>query len=465
MEGEIEMHEFLDYALKCASKENVFQIEALATKSEALIMAIEKSEVKTIECKSDKGLGVRVITKKLGKQYVGSAFTLNLSKDSIREAVKNAVHSSKFRRIDFSNASFPNLKAAQSIKDIYDSRILNIDLEQLAKIGQLTIESAAIDDKINSINGRLMLITYWVYLANSLGLQAGYPATIYNVSIEVVAQNLNGFASGEEDYVNRIFNEEKTYQTARVASLTALSQLNPKQINTGVMDVILAPEAISELFTHVLCQEVRADIVQKNQSPLKGKLNQEVSSNLLTIIDDGKVEGAVGSKPYDDEGVPTESKTIIDKGVLKSYLYDSFSAIREGKNSTGNALRPSSELIQKHVVEPQPALTNLIIKPGVEGFDSLIKDVKEGVYIKNVIGAHTSNAVTGEFSIAASTAYKIEDGEVKFPVKNIMLGGNILEILKKIDGIGKIQKQCQSFSIDTSIITPCIKIKEVAISG
>lgn len=459
------MHEFLDYALKCADKEGVFQAEVLATKSEALIMAIENNEVKTIECKSDQGLGVRVITKKLGKQYVGSAFTLNLTKDSIRETVKNAVHSSKFRRIDFSNASFPNLKTIQSIKDIYDSRISSIDLEQLAKIGQLTIESADIDDKIKSINGRLMLITYWVYLANSLGLQAGYPSTIYSVSIEVIAQNLNGFASGEEDYVNRIFNEEKAYQTARIASLTALSQLNPKRINTEVMDVILAPEAISELFMHTLCQEVRADIVQKNQSPLKGKINQEISSSLLTIIDDGKIEGAVGSKPYDDEGVPTESKTIIEKGVLKSYLYDSFSAIREGRSSTGNALRQSSELIQKYAVEPQPASTNLVIKPGAEDFESLIKDVKKGVYIKNVIGAHTSNSVTGEFSVAASTAYKIEDGEIKFPVKNIMLGGNILEAIKKIDGIGKIQKQCQSFSIDSSIITPCIKIKEMPVSG
>ncbi len=206
-------------------------------------------------------------------------------------------------------------------------------------------------------------------------------------------------------------------------------------------------------------------MIQKNQSPLKGKINQKVSSNLLTIIDDGRVDEAIGSKPYDDEGVSTQTKAIIEKGVLKTYLYDVFSAAREGKKPSGNSLRQSSEIIQKYAVEPQPAPTNLIIKPGTENFESLVKDVKNGVYVKNVIGAHTSNAVTGEFSVVALTAYKIENGEIKFPVKNAMIAGNILEFLNKIDGIGKIQKQCQSLSIDSSIITPCIKVRETTVSG
>jgi PmbA protein len=459
------MHELLEYALKFAEKQHVFQAEALATKSESITLVIEKNDVKTIEHKTDQGLGVRVITKKFGKEYIGSAFTLNLNKNSIEETVKNAVQSSQFRKIDFSNASFPSFKTIQTVKGIYDSKIPNITLEELTEIGKLILESAAINEKINSINAHLTLISYWVYLVNSLGVQIGYPSTVYNVSAEVIAQNLNELSSGEEDYVNRIFNEEKAYQTARAAALTALSQLNSKQIKSEVMDVVLAPEAISELLMHTLCQEIKADSVQKNQSPLKGKINQEISSNLITIIDDGKIEGAIGSKPYDDEGVPTEAKTVIEKGVLKTYLYDAFSAIRNGKKPSGNSLRSSSEIIQKYAVEPQAAPTNLIIKPGNETFESLIKDIKKGIYVKKIIGAHTSNAVTGEFSVVALTAYKIEEGEIKFPVKNAMIAGNILEILKNIDGVGKIQKQCQSLSIDSSIITPCIKIKNVAVSA
>ncbi|MEM1587989.1 MAG: TldD/PmbA family protein [Candidatus Bathyarchaeia archaeon] len=459
------MYDVLEYTLKYAEKQHAVQVEALITKSEVLTLIIEKNEVKTIEHKNDQGLGVRVITKKLGKQYLGSAFTLNLNKNSIEEAVKNAIRSSRFRKIDFSNASFPFSKRVQTVKSIYDSEISTINLEQLTEIGRLIVDSATIDEKINSINGHLTLITYYVYLANSLGLQVGYPSTIYNVSIEVIAKNLNEFSSGEEDYISRVFNEEKAYQTARVAALTALSQLNPKQIKSGVMDVVLAPEAISELLIHTLCHEVKADMVQKNQSPLKGKINQEISSSLLTIIDDGKIEGAVGSKPYDDEGTPTETKSIIEKGILKTYLYDSFSAAREGKNPSGNGLRLTSEIIQKYAVEPQAAPTNLIIKPGTENFESLIKDVKEGIYVKNIIGAHTSNAVTGEFSVVGLTTYKIESGEIKFPVKNAMIAGNILDFLKKIDNVGKVQKQCQGISIDSSIITPYIKVREFSVSA
>jgi PmbA protein len=459
------MHKLLDYALKYAEKQHALQAEALAVKSEVLTLIIEKNDVKTIEHKRDQGLGVRVITKKFGKQYIGSAFTLNLNKKSIEEIIKNAIQSSRFRKIDFSNASFPISKTVQAIKDIYDAKIPVINPEQLMEVGKLIVESASIDEKINSINGHLTLISYWVYLANSLGLQAGYPATIYNVSIEAIAQSLNELYSGEEDYISRVFNEEKAYQTARAAALTALSQLNSKQIKGEVMDVILAPEATSELLMYTLCQEIKADMIQKNQSPLSGKINQEVSSNLVTIIDDGKVEGAVGSKPYDDEGTSTETKTIIEKGILKTYLYDAFSAAREGKKPSGNSLRQSSEIIRKYAVEPQAAPTNLIIKPGTENFESLVENVKKGIYVKNVIGAHTSNAVTGEFSVVALTAYKVENGEIKFPVKNAMIAGNILEFLKKINGVGKNQKQCQSLSIDSSIITPCIRVKEVAVSA
>ncbi|MEM3151570.1 MAG: metallopeptidase TldD-related protein, partial [Candidatus Bathyarchaeia archaeon] len=159
------------------------------------------------------------------------------------------------------------------------------------------------------------------------------------------------------------------------------------------------------------------------------------------------------------------TKSIIEKGILKTYLYDSFSAAREGKNPSGNGLRLTSEIIQKYAVEPQAAPTNLIIKPGTENFESLIKDVKEGIYVKNIIGAHTSNAVTGEFSVVGLTTYKIESGEIKFPVKNAMIAGNILDFLKKIDNVGKVQKQCQGISIDSSIITPYIKVREFSVSA
>lgn len=458
------MYDLLERAVKFAEKKGALQAEAIGTQSEALIMEIEGGEVKGVERKSDSGIGVRVIAKRFRGRFVGSAFTSSLTLSSVEEAAAEALRSSRSRKLNLSNPTFPDVRAAQVVEGIYDPTIRSVSPEQLSEIGGLMVESANVDDRIKSINGGVTLVSYSVYLANSLGLQAGYPSTIYSVSVDVTAKD-GDVASGFEDHVSRAFDEERALQTARGASLTALSQLNPKEGRAGLVDVVLAPEALSDLLAHTLCMEIRADLVQKNQSPLKGKLGQEVSSSLVTIVDDGRLRGGVGSKPYDDEGFPTGSTAIIEGGILKSYIYNAFSALKDGRASTGNALRPSLELVQKYLAEPQVAPTNLILKPGDESFESLVEEVKEGVYVKSVIGAHTSNAVTGEFSVAASVAYKIEGGEVKFPVKNLMLGGNVLELLKKIDGLGKFQKQCQGVSVDSSILAPPVRARGLAVSA
>ena len=464
MEGEFRMYDLLERAVKFAEKKGALQAEAIGTQSDALVMELEGGEVKGIERKVDSGIGVRVIVKKFRGRFVGSAFTSKLTLSSVEEAAAEALRSSRSRKLDLPNPTFPYVRAAQTVEGIYDPTVHLVSPEQLSEIGGLMVESAGVDGRVKSVNGGVALISYRVYLANSLGVQAGYPSTIYSVSVDVTARD-GGVASGFEDHVSRAFDEEKALQTARSASLTALSQLKPKEGSAGIVDVVLAPDALSDLLAHTLCQEVRSDLVQKNQSPLKGKLGQEVSSSLVTIVDDGKLRGGVGSKPYDDEGFPTGSTAVIERGVLKSYIYNAFSALKEDRASTGNALRPSSELVQKYLAEPQVAPTNLILKPGRESFESLVGDVKEGVYVKNVIGAHTSNPVTGEFSVAASIAYKIEGGEVKFPVKNLMLGGNVLELLRKIDGLGKFQKQCQGVSIDSSILAPPIRARGLAVSA
>jgi PmbA protein len=111
------------------------------------------------------------------------------------------------------------------------------------------------------------------------------------------------------------------------------------------------------------------------------------------------------------------------------------------------------------------AHTNLTISPGTESFDSIISSVKNGMYVRQIIGAHTANRITGEFSVAPLVAYKIEKGEIKHAVKEAMIGGNIENVLRKVTAIGKHSKQCQGNFLDTTIISPILKVENISVGA
>lgn len=462
------MLDLLEYAVKKAEKQGASQAEAYFYGVDRLRTGIEKKQVKIGEKKYDAGMGIRVAVKKTDGFSIGFAYITDLTKKTAEDAAKKALRVASFKKPDPDFKSFQEHKPTKIAKKIYDKQIAKIEPEKIVDLATDLIKTVATDKRITTIGGALSLNTVKVAIANSLGISGEFEKTGYGAFGYVVAQEKASVGVGGDSYIDCFFNKEKAFTAFKNARDLAIRQLNPKTIKTEIMDVLLQPDALAFLLTFTLVSEVRADNIQKRQSPLVGKMNQLVASENLTVIDDGLIPQALGSKPFDDEGCPTQTTTVINKGRLQNFLYNTYTARKDNVPSTGNAARMlwGFTVKPKYAVEPVIGPTNFKLCAGersVEAkFDEVVSEVKNGVIAKEVIGAHTANAPSGEFSVVLDSAFKIEKGEIVYPVKQAMLGGNISDALKNVALFADDFKQVGR---EETLISPTILIKDVRVSG
>ena len=192
--------------------------------------------------------------------------------------------------------------------------------------------------------------------------------------------------------------------------------------------VVLDPY-IATNFLGLLSPALSAEAVQKGRSLFAGKVNQAVASPLITVVDDGRLPGGIASAPFDGEGVPTSETVLIDQGQLKGFLHNTYTAAKEGVSSTGNGVRSSFKST------PEVGSTNFFIRAGEKSPEQLIKEVPKGLYVTEVMGMHTANPISGDFSVGASGIW-IEKGELTRPVRGVAIAGNIMDLLGAVDAVG-----------------------------
>jgi PmbA protein len=183
-----------------------------------------------------------------------------------------------------------------------------------------------------------------------------------------------------------------------------------------------------------------------------GRLGTVVASNAVTVRDDGLLPGGLGTAPADDEAVPLQTKTVIDKGRLNLFLYNSYAARKDKTLSTGNGMRGGFKGL------PGVGVTNLFIEPGSLSFDSLVSSMDRGLLVTEVMGMHTANAISGDFSVGA-TGFWIEGGKKAYPVREITIAGNILDLMQHVDAVGS------DLRFSGRIGSPSLHIRELSIGG
>jgi PmbA protein len=193
--------------------------------------------------------------------------------------------------------------------------------------------------------------------------------------------------------------------------------------------------------------------VQRDQSPFKGRIGEKVASDNLTIHDDGLLAGGLRTSIFDAEGAPRQKTTVLDKGVLRNCLYDSYAAKKDGVESTGNASRAG------YLSTPNIETTNFRITPGNKTADELMAEVDDGLIIYYLQGAHSSNPVSGEFSVVATPAWKVKKGEIVHCSRGVMLAGNIFEVLKNVSIIANNDRQMGQ------LVSPWILVENVRVIG
>jgi len=464
------MMDTLAHVVRGAEKKGATDAEAFYFKRNELQVRAENKQVKIGEWKSDAGIGMRLAVKRDGGFSQGFAYSTDFSKAGLDKAVGHAFNVGSARKPDRFFKGFCERDTFQSVEGIYDKRIPELPPEQAIDLVNGQIEAALIDSRVHTVKGLTFLLTTEIAVANSHGVSGEFETTGFSSGIYVLAKEGDSQGVWSDDYVSCRYTEDEPTKMVEGITKSAVQQLHAKPIEAGKMDLVMTPDALAELLIYTFILEARADRVQKSQSPLAGKLGQPIGSEVLTVLNDGLAPEAMGSRVFDDEGVPTRRTTLIEKGVLKGFLYDTYTARRDSVQSTGNALRYALlQLVPKYKLEPLVGPTNVVVQPGKTSREGLIREVKNGIFTKSFIGAHTSNSESGAFSVMPYCAFKVEDGEIKYPIKEAMIGGDILTLLKNVEIVANDVKQVLFYEAallrDSALIAPSVLVRNVSVSG
>lgn len=382
----------LDY-LKKATKFGVDFTDVFAEESSSLIITCEDDKIEKIISGKDSGVGIRKILKdKTDYSYTNDFVEGDSSKGTVPFYIEEKV-------------KFVNI--ANRVARSYDSRIKQVTVSYMEKFQHILIANSyknTVEEKRN----------YSIFSVNVIASDAGIIQT--------------GFETYGKSTVLEP-NEFNPEEIAERAAKRAILMLSAKQSPALVMPVVLDKSAGGTMIHEAIGHSLEADLIQKGMSKFKDKIGEKVASSIVTVVDDPTIPGQFGSYNFDDEGTKSKRTVLVDKGVLTNYLYDNLSALKDGKESTGNGRRESYQ----H--KPIPRMSNTFILPGISAAKDIISRVKKGLYVKRMGGGQV-NPVTSDFVFDIKEGYMIENGEITYAVRGAILTGNGLEVLQNIEIIG-----------------------------
>jgi PmbA protein len=396
----------------------------------------EREEIRSASSSQTSILELRLT---LGKKF-GYSSTMNLRdwKRCLEDATKMARVGREF--------DFPlTLPSKQRYPKIKQERI-EVEIDDLIQFGEAAIDGAKEFKGIDVQSCSLSKARANEFFANSNGIYASQSAEFISCKVWVRSASSTGWEMRNSRKLDIDFAE-----VGRDAAELCLSSMNPKLARTQRVEVLLDYFSLSSLIGLLLIPALCADRVQLGRSLLAGKIGKQISSEELSLVDDGRARDYLMSSRFDAEGVATQRKVLLEKGLLNQFLYDHHTASKEGKGSTGNCL----SLAKRPSVGP----SNFIISPGDWREEEMIRETKRGILVKFLTGIHTANEVSGDFSVGIENAFMIENGRMAYPIKGGMISGNIFNLLRNIEGIGKKIRQ------EGNVASPRIKFSEVQFIG
>ncbi|MEA2089148.1 MAG: TldD/PmbA family protein [Thermoproteota archaeon] len=448
-----ELIHFGEKAVNIAMRKGADEAEAFLSQTLNTSVNIERGQIAKNMRKKDQGLGIRAVYRKA----VGFSYTNILNDKSVEETAIKAFQSAQASKADKNWPGFPTPKKFVATKNTYDKKLVTISSNELVNMASNMLDEAASYDKrvfvtLGTVENRLSSRV----VVNSHGVEAFDEGTSIECTLGAVAREAN-----EVTPICMEFNAERVYKinpkwVGREAAKQAVSALKARKVDSGAFPVIFSQIALSQLLYFTFINSVKADRVQRQQSALKGKIGQKVASDFITIYDDGLMVNGLQTWKFDGEGIPCRKTPILEKGVLRHYLYDCYTAKKDGVESTGNALRRG---LAPYLSTPIIEATNFTINSGNKSAEDLIGEVNNGVIVYGLQGAHSSNPATGEFSVVATPAWKIENGEIAYAIKGAMLAGVIFDVLNNVSALGNNVRKIER------IVTPWIRVENVKVVG
>jgi len=332
---------------------------------------------------------------------------------------------------------------------IYSREVKDLDEEDMTEFVDEINEGIRSIKGVNPVSNSVFGSNEKIRIINTEGIDKDVETTmIYGLSDVIVSDDKNNSSSAYEFDVSH--NKDiDFFKMGKNAARMAKESMNGIKVDSKEYDVVIAPFAVSDLFDNIFVNNIKGDEVLKGRSHFTGCIGSSVSNAGLNIVDNGLYYGGVGSSPFDDEGTSSSENVIISNGILKGFIYDNYTAGKIDGKSTGNAVRDSYASI------PDIDVRNLIIDHKEKG--NLIEEIKDGIFINSFIGAHTANEITGDFSLEGKNSFKIENGEVKYPIKSLMVYGNFFDLLNNIIMCEKDPRKM------FNIITPSLLVKDLKV--
>jgi PmbA protein len=430
----------LEKLIEFALKQGATEAQIYFLNSDDFSVEIRNSNIQEL----NKSISTNLAIKILVDDKVATASSSDIRNESIEILIKNAIKRAQYSEADpYSRlADFITNDFNVEELEIYDPQIELIDAD--FKIQQAKeLEKIALTDKRIKVSDGSMYGTSIseVFVVNSKGLKGSFRSSSVGAGIHLHAgDEENMFEDGYWYNSIKLSQMMESDLIAQKAIERVTRLIGAKKIPSGNFPVVFEPSVASSIFGFFAAC-ISGSNIYLNRSYLTNKLNEKIASSKLTIIDNGRIKGGIGSIPFDSDGTPTSKNLIVENGVLKNYLLGVYSARKLGLKSTGNASGP----------------TNFIIQPSDYTQEDLVKSIDKGILITNLIGQGT-DTTTGDISKGAF-GIMIENGELTYPVAEITISGNLGDILNNIEMVANNAENVRL------IQAPATKIKEISVSG
>jgi len=424
--------------------------EIMVSQSRDLSVEAKGGKLDAFRCAEPFGVAVRV------QRGEGLGFSFSTTPDpaALEKMVDGALQAAQMQTPDpcYLLPAAPATPYPQ-LPGLYDPELASIpEEEKIARALELERLALARDPRIKRVRkcsyGESV---YGFFICNSHGLRAGYRGSQVSCSVSAVAEADGDAQIGWDFGFSNSFSGLELERVAAGACRKATALLGARSLATMRCQVVLDNRVAAQLL-EVLAPSFLAENVQKGKSLLAGRAGERLFSGLVTVRDDGLLAGGMGTAPCDGEGVPQQNTGLVADGVLEGFLYDSYWGKRMGVASTGNAVRGGVK------GPPRLGVHNLCITPGPHSAEALLAGVGRGMLITEVMGMHSANPISGDFSVGAA-GFLLEGGVVAHPVKGVAIAGNLLDLFA---GVDLVADDLRFFG---AVGSPSLRIGELDVSG
>jgi PmbA protein len=389
---------------------------------------IENNDLKQAKTQKASAVGIRVFLHgALGFYSINS-----LEPDKVRSAVYSAVKIARASPRDKLN-SLPTKSKANHLRGIFDKNAESFEAKDAAHLAAEMLKTAKSHDRrvsVDSGNFAATEMTHWI--ANSNGVSLSEKLSVFSWSIMGMAIDGNDVSSF--DVQSGGTHQVKSIDVRTAATEfahTVIGSLGAKRTDSFKGEMLLTPAAAVEIVEEVVAHSINSDAVQKKSSMFAGKIGKRVAADILAVEDDATNTDGLAAASFDREGIPHRKNVVIEKGVLKTFLYSTYTAKKAGTKSTGNASGSTSS-------PPAVGITNFVIRPGKSSLDGLLSEIKQGVLISRFSG--NVNPVNGDFSGVVKGGWLVRNGQLVHPIKEVMVAGNVFDCLSNLTGLSKERK-------------------------